>query len=92
MGTEGLPELALPAFAVPYARLQKNKKHLNMTERGERSYWHVPITTLDNGALAINMAGVGRSRSSRNNFVGSLRKSLDWPLYDRWSRSFDHPK
>jgi hypothetical protein len=29
------------AFAVPYSWLQKNKKNLNRTERGERSYWHV---------------------------------------------------
>lgn len=47
------------AFAVPFSWLQKNKKNLNMTDRGERSYWHVPVTTLDDGALAINMSKVG---------------------------------
>lgn len=47
------------AFAVPYSWLEKNKKNLNMTDRGERSYWHVPVTTLDNGKLAINMSKVG---------------------------------
>jgi hypothetical protein len=47
------------AFAVPYPWLQKNKKNLNVTDRGERCYWHVPITTLDNGTLAINTSKVG---------------------------------
>jgi hypothetical protein len=30
-----------------------------MTESGDRSYWHVPVTTLDNGKLAINTSKVG---------------------------------
>lgn len=46
-------------FAVPYSWLQKNKQNLNMTERGDRSYWHVPITMLDGGRLAINTSKVG---------------------------------
>ena len=47
------------AFAIPYSWIKKNKTHLNVTDRGERSYWHVPITTLDNGKLAINTSKVG---------------------------------
>jgi hypothetical protein len=47
------------AFAVPYSWLAANKKNLNMTENGERSYWHVPVTTLDNGKLAINTSKIG---------------------------------
>jgi hypothetical protein len=47
------------AFAVPYSWVQKNKKNLNMTERGDRPYWHVPVTTVDGGKLAINMSKVG---------------------------------
>jgi hypothetical protein len=47
------------AYAVPYSVLEKNKKNLNMTERGERSYWHVAITTMDDGLLAINLSRVG---------------------------------
>ncbi len=47
------------AFAVPYSWLQQNKKNLNVTERGDKSYWHVLITTLANGKLAINTSKVG---------------------------------
>jgi hypothetical protein len=47
------------AFAVPYSWIQANKKNLNMTDRGDRSYWHVPITKLENGGLAINASKVG---------------------------------
>jgi hypothetical protein len=47
------------AFAIPYSWITKNKNNLNMTDRGERSYWHLSITTLDDGALAINMSKIG---------------------------------
>lgn len=47
------------AFAVPYGWIEKNKTNLNVTDRGERSYWHVPITTLDGGTLAINTSKIG---------------------------------
>ena len=47
------------AFAVPYSWIVANKKNLNMTDRGERSYWHVPVTKLDNGVLAINTSKIG---------------------------------
>jgi hypothetical protein len=47
------------AFSVPYSWIEKNKTNLNMTNRGDRSYWHVPITTLEGGGLAINTSKVG---------------------------------
>jgi hypothetical protein len=46
------------AFAVPYSWIQQNKKNLNATDRGDRSYWHVPVTTLEGGKLAINTSKV----------------------------------
>lgn len=46
------------AFAVPYSWFQKNKKNLNVTEKGDKSYWHVQITTVGGGKLAINMSKV----------------------------------
>ena len=47
------------AYALPYSLLEKNKKNLNMTERGEKSYWHVAITTMDDGSLAVNLSRIG---------------------------------
>jgi hypothetical protein len=47
------------AFAVPFSWINENKKNLNMTESGDRSYWHVPITTLPDGSLAINTSKIG---------------------------------
>src|SRR5664279_1958345 len=47
------------AYAVPYSVIAQNKKNLNMTERGDRSYWHVALTTLDDGSLAINLSRIG---------------------------------
>lgn len=61
------------AFAVPFSWLQKNKKNLNMTDRGERSYWHVPVTTLDDGALAIKMSKVG-AKSELKPYRFALKK------------------
>ena len=52
------------AFAVPQGWFAENIGNLNMTEReGGRSYWHIPLTTLDDGALAINLTKVGRKYS-----------------------------
>jgi len=59
------------AFAVPYSWLAANKKNLNMTENGDRSYWHVPVTTLDNGGLAINTSKVG-SKTPLGPYIFSL--------------------
>jgi hypothetical protein len=46
------------AFAVPYPWILANKQHLNMTERGDRSYWHIALTTLEDGKLAINTSKI----------------------------------
>jgi hypothetical protein len=47
------------AFAIPFAWVQANRKNLNMTEKGDRSYWHVAITSLEDKNLAINMSRIG---------------------------------
>ncbi len=47
------------AFAIPYSWFEKNKTNLSMTDSGERTCWHVPLTTLANGGLAINVSKVG---------------------------------
>lgn len=52
------------AFAVPQKWFAENTDNLNVTEReGIRSYWHIPLTTLDGGGLAINLTRVGRKYS-----------------------------
>jgi hypothetical protein len=43
------------AFALPYKWITTQKQFLNMTDRGDRSYWHIHLATLDEGALAINL-------------------------------------
>ena len=48
------------AYAVPYSWLAENKKNLNMTENGDRSYWHIAVTTIGGGNLAINVSKVGK--------------------------------
>lgn len=47
------------AYAVPYSLLEKHKKNLNVTDRGDKSYWHVSLTTLEDGSLAINLSRIG---------------------------------
>jgi hypothetical protein len=47
------------AYAVPYSWMRDNKQNLNMTDNGERSYWHIALTTLENGGLAINTSRIG---------------------------------
>lgn len=52
------------AFAVPQSWFAENASHLNATEReGARSYWHIPLTTLNDGSLAINLTKIGRRYS-----------------------------
>ena len=47
------------AFAIPYSWIEQNRENMNVTDRGERSYWHVAITTVESGKLAINMSRIG---------------------------------
>jgi hypothetical protein len=51
------------AFAVPYSWLAANKRNLNVTDRGDKSYWHVALTTIEGGALAINISRIGQKLS-----------------------------
>ena len=52
------------AFAVPQAWFAQNKSDLNVTERPEgKSYWHIPLTTLPDGSLAINLTRTGKKYS-----------------------------
>jgi hypothetical protein len=46
------------AFAIPYAWIEQNKNNMNVTDRGDRSYWHVPVTTVEAGRLAINLSKI----------------------------------
>lgn len=46
------------AFAIPYSWIQQNERNMNVTDRGDRSYWHVPVTTVETGKLAINMSKI----------------------------------
>ena len=47
------------AYAVPHSWITANKKNLNVTEKGEKSYWHIALT-LDRGLLAINLSRIGK--------------------------------
>jgi len=47
------------AYAVPYSWLRDNMKNLNMTDRGDKSYWHVALTTVQGARLAINVSKIG---------------------------------
>jgi len=52
------------AFAVPQKWFAENLANLNTTERKEsRSYWHIPLTTVEGGGLAVNLSRVGRKYS-----------------------------
>ncbi|MEO7862628.1 MAG: hypothetical protein ABIU05_19775 [Nitrospirales bacterium] len=44
------------AFALPYKWITTQKQFLDMTDRGDRSYWHIRFARLDDGALAIILA------------------------------------
>jgi hypothetical protein len=52
------------AFAVPQRWFAENAYNLNATERdGNRRYWHIPLTTVDGGDLAINLTKIGQKYS-----------------------------
>jgi len=44
------------AFAVPYKWITTQKQFLNMTHKGDRSYWHIAFATMDDGGFAINLS------------------------------------
>ena len=47
------------AYALPYSLVDKHKQNLNMTDRGGKSYWHISLTTLEDGSLALNLSRIG---------------------------------
>jgi hypothetical protein len=47
------------AYAVPFSWFANNKQNLNMTDRSGKPYWHIAFTTLEGGALAINLSRIG---------------------------------
>jgi hypothetical protein len=52
------------AFAVPQRWFAENKQNLNTTEKPDGgSYWHIPVTKMADGSLAINLSKVGRKYS-----------------------------
>lgn len=54
------------AFVVPQKWFAENAGDLNVAGKrddGTPSHWHIPLTTLDGGGLAINLTKVGRKYS-----------------------------
>lgn len=47
------------AFAIPYSTFAEFLPKLNQTLRNGRSYWHVVVTTLENGDLALYSSRTG---------------------------------
>jgi hypothetical protein len=47
------------AFAVPRQWFAENERNLSVAGSGSRSYLHLPLTTLDDGSLAINVTRLG---------------------------------
>ncbi len=62
------------AFAIPYSWIEQNKKNLNVTDRGDRSYWHVPVTTMETGKLAINASRI-QSKASLEPYRFEFKKA-----------------
>jgi hypothetical protein len=52
------------AFAVPQSWFEENKQNLNTTEKPDgKLYWHIPLTTMVDGSIAINLSKVGKRYS-----------------------------
>lgn len=51
------------ALALPFSWMKQNRFSLTMTERSERSYWHVPLITMPEKILAINLSKIGNKVS-----------------------------
>ena len=43
-------------FALPYQWITAQRQFLNMTNRGDRSYWHIALAKMDDGRPAINLS------------------------------------
>ena len=58
---QSIRQVVSNAGAVPQRWFAENTANLNASEReGKLAYWHIPITMLDDGGLAINSTRVGR--------------------------------
>jgi hypothetical protein len=44
-------------FAIPFHWMTENKKNLSMADRVDKSFWHVPLTRLADGTLAVILSG-----------------------------------
>ena len=44
------------AFALPYKWITTHKQFLDMTDRGDRSYWHIRVAILDDGGIVLNLS------------------------------------
>ena len=47
------------AYGLPLAFIESNLAALNTTQKGDKKYWHLALTT-DNGALALNLSSIGK--------------------------------
>jgi hypothetical protein len=47
------------AYALPFSWLEANKKHLNVAQKGDKWYWHVALTTMEDLSLAVNLSRIG---------------------------------
>lgn len=63
------------AFAVPYSVIAQNKQNLNVTDRGDKSYWHIALTTLDDGHLAMNLSRIGTKLSLQSYAFSGAKRS-----------------
>lgn len=58
-GTDGFLILACidsnVGFAIPYRWIAENKKNLSMREGVGERHWHIPLTVLGDGALAVKL-------------------------------------
>lgn len=66
------------AFAVPQYWFAQNKQNLNTTEKPDGStYWHIPLTLLSDGTLAINLSKIGKKYSLEPHRFPLLRLRKD---------------
>jgi hypothetical protein len=61
------------AFAIPYSWLSENKSNLNVTQNGQKSYWHIALTTIEGSGLGVNLSKVS-GKQPLNKFAFALRE------------------
>jgi hypothetical protein len=50
------------AYVLPRTFIEENLEALNVTEKGDKKYWHVALT-MDKGSLALNLSRIGKKIS-----------------------------